>query len=217
MGFSLVELLVVISIVAILSVSSIVGFGYLGDILKAREVTSLLSDAIKQEELKVLRGDFGKSIIHFLPDYVVIEEQPEGADLNLSLGDDSGCADGHNINFTDSGNLIQKDKDGMVMQIKSVEPPFECIEFKEAEEIEWSYQLIREKKFSNVIRFIHFNLQRENLLNPISITGGADSKIEIMAPYGKRKIYDAGDQLVNLLDIIVEDESKNTSDTLTLH
>ena len=212
-GFSLVELLVVIAIIAVLSISSIVGFGYLGDILKAREVTSLLGDTVKQGELKVLRGDIEKSVIKFLPDYLVIEEQFEGASLDLNLGNDTGCTDGHNINYSD-GNLTQKDGEGVVMQVRSVTSGSECVEFKNSEEIEWNYQLTDGDQFSNTIRFVHFNLQRENLSNPISIVEGVGSRIEVEAPYGKKRIYD-DTGLVDSVDIIVEDESQNSSDTLT--
>lgn len=211
-GFTLVELLVVISIVAILSISSIVGFGYLGDILKAREATGVISDLIKQEELKVLRGDLEKAIIHFLPDYVVIEEEPEGANLDLVLGNDTGCTDGHNINYANNGNLTQKDGEGVVMQIKSVTSGSECIKFKNSEEeIEWNYQLVDGNQFSNIVRFVHFNLKREDPSNLISIIEGDGSRVEIAAPYGKKQIYD-DTGLVDSVKLTVEDENKNSQD-----
>ena len=227
-GFSLVELLVVVSIIAVLSVSSIVGFGHLGDTLRAREVTGLLSDLIKQEGLKVLRGDFETVTINFLADYVVIEEQEEGASMKLALG--LACEDGgYKISWVNSGNLIQKDEDGAIIRIKSVLPedPPECIDFKGAEEIEWNYQLTDGDRFSNIVRFAHFNLQRENLDNPIFITSavdpaleiipssGEDSRIEITAPYGKKRIY-YDDKPVESVDITAEDENGNSRDTLTI-
>ena len=225
-GFSLVELLVVVSIIAVLSISSIVGFGYLGDTLRAREVTGLLSDLIKQEELKVLRGDFETVTINFLTEYVVIEEQERGASMELVLGSD--CGDGsYEISWTNGGNLIQKDGEGAVMKIKSVIAGSECVEFKNSEEIEWNYQLTNGDDFSNIVRFTHFNLQRDKPDNPISITSavdlvlginptsGGDSRIEITAPYGKKRIY-YSDESVESVDITAEDENGNSQDILTI-
>jgi prepilin-type N-terminal cleavage/methylation domain-containing protein len=228
-GFSLVELLVVLGIIAILSVSSIAGFGYLGDTLKTREVTGLIGDMIQQEELKELRGDFNKATIYFLADYVVIDEDPENKALQLSFAQDVSCAEKHKIVFdlnesALTANLIKKDDKGVVIETKSIaKNGSECIEFKNSEGLEWDYQLIESGQFSNTVRFAHFNIQRDNLNNPVSITGGAGSKIEITAPYGKKLVYDSDGKLINdpsdpnyHIKLKIEDKNGNSSDTLTL-
>lgn len=214
-GFSLVELLVVVSIVAVMSISSVVGFGYLGDILKAREVTSFLNDLVKQEELKVLRGDFDKAVIHFLPNFVAIEEGDDQSNpLLLKIG--SSCIDGYNIDYQD-GNLTQKNGEGEVIRVSSVSAASECIDFVNSEDVEWNYQLSNGDLSSNVVRFIHFNLSREDAdRNPISIITGANSRMEILAPYGKKYIYYYNsDTLVESLLLTVEDSDQNSSDSLT--
>lgn len=231
-GFSLVELLVVVAVVAVLSVSSVVGFGYLGDILKAREVTGFISDNIRQEELKVLRGDFEKVVIHFLPDYLVIEEWPEDIDLGLAF---DPCVDGYQLDYIDfdgSANLTKRDEDGAVLAIENVTEVDigECIQFDESEDIEWNYQLTKGNDYSPIIRFIHFNLHRESReQNPISITNdkidssdyetvldsGGSSQIEIIAPYSKKYIY-YNDAVTAIVRITAKDENENSEATLTL-
>jgi len=184
-GFSLVELLVVVSIIAILSVSSVLGFGYLGDILRAKEVSGFISDSVKQEELKVLRGDFGKAVVHFLPDFLVIEESPEGATSDLSLGE--YCENGWKIAY-ETGTLTQKDENGEVVQVRPVTKGSECITFKASKNLEGNYQLIRDSQFSVILRFVHFNLKRDDP-TPFAIGSNPQSKIEILAPYGKKRLF----------------------------
>ncbi len=207
-GFSLVELLVVIAIIAVLSVSSLVGFGHLGDTLRVREVTGFLGDSIKQEELKILRGDFEKATIHFLENYVVIEEQGEDANTKLlTLGTE--CSGDYNIKFSDDGSLTQRDGEDRTMEIKNVvKDASECIAFKEAKDIEWNYQLSASDKHSSILRFVHFNLQRDSLNNPAFINSNVGYTIEIMAPYGKKLVYD---DTGKLLDGSVKIEVTNNS------
>ena len=58
----------------------------------------------------------------------------------------------------------------------------------DSKEIENAYQLINSGKYSNIIRFVHFNIKRGSS-NLVEIKDGAKSKIEIRAPYGKKYIY----------------------------
>jgi|GEM_PF-95304 len=223
-GFSLVELLVVVGIVAVLSVSSVVGFSYLGDILKVREVTGLIADTVKHEELKILRGDFEKAIIHLKRDYLVIEESPEDVSLDLSIsdvseGECSACSNcTHKLNYGHQGTLTQRDEDGAITYIKNVgSSQSDCIAFKDSEEIEWSYQITDGDQFSSFVRFVHFNVQRENRgNNPIHISQEANAKVEIRAPYGKKIIYNSGGSSVGWIDLEVKDEAESTTDTLTI-
>jgi len=227
-GFSLVEMLIVVAIIAILAVSATAGLGLLGDILKVRQVTGIMGDIIKQEDLKVLRGDFEKATIYFLPYYIVIEETPKELNLTLGIKKDPSCPEGYKIDYGNDANLIQKDGEGETLDAKVVKTgDSDCVEFKTSEETEWNFQMIEGAKFSQNIRFVHFNVQRDNLTNPIYVSLGVDSKIEITAPYGKKKVYKIDDEdQYKLLDdpsapnyhvsITVTNQNENSSDTLIL-
>jgi len=122
-GFSLVELLVVIAIIAILAVSATAGLGLLGNILKVRQVTGIMGDIIKQEDLKVLRGDFEKATIHFLSDYIVIEEMPKDVDLDFRFEKDPICTEKgyeYKLNYKNDANLINKDENGETIDARVV-------------------------------------------------------------------------------------------------
>ncbi|MBN2095774.1 prepilin-type N-terminal cleavage/methylation domain-containing protein [Candidatus Peregrinibacteria bacterium] len=214
-GFTLVELLIAVAIIAVLSVSSVVGFAYLGDVLKAREITGFIADTIQQEELKVLRGDFDESVVYFLPDYLVVENKLSDALLPLTFSQTS-CDDDYEIEFQDSGNLTQRDEDGAIIRIESVIPPSKCIYFKEAEDIEWGYQMTSGNRFSDMVRFVHFNLQRENLANPLAITEGQGSSVRIKAPYAQKTIYDPAGNVAGWVDLTVADQEGGSTDTLTI-
>lgn len=192
-GFTLVELLVVVSIVAILSVSSVIGFGSLGETLRARESAGFISDTVKQEELKVLRGDFEKAVIHFLKDYMVIEEWPTGATEDLKFLEVTCATGDYQIEFatTASGNLTQKDGDGVVLEVKPVVAPNVpvCPSFKTSHDVEWNYQLANADRSSAIVRFVHFNLQRDGIQEGLSLKSGDRSKVEIFAPYGRKRFF----------------------------
>jgi len=204
-----------VAIIAVLSVSSVVGFAHLGDVLKAREITGFIADTIQQEELKVLRGDFDESVIYFLPDYLVVEHKVSGASIPL-IFNQAVCDDDYEISFSDSGNLTQRDEEGAIIRIESVIPPSKCIYFKGSEDIEWGYQLTNGNQFSDIIRFVHFNLQRENLVNPIAITEGQGSSVRIKAPYAKKTIYDPAGNVAGWVDLTVADQEGGSTDTLTI-
>jgi four helix bundle protein len=221
-GFSLVELLVVVSIVAILSVSSVIGFGYLGNSLRAKEAAGFISDIVKQEELKILRGDFNKAVVHFLPDYLVIEEWQSNATESLSLNPATCNAPPDNhieypIKISQTGNLTKKDGEGVVLEVRPVadtDPPI-CAPFANALETEWSYQLASGDQLSAALRFIHFNLQRDNSQGKLSILSNAGAVAEIRAPYGRKSFYKADGSSADALTLDVGDI--NVRESVTLH
>ena len=182
-GFSLVELIVVVAIIAIMSVSSVVGFRYMGEGLRKQETKGIISDLIKRTELEILRGDYSKSTINFLEDFLVIDGDLGDQEIVLTL--DDNCTNGYQIKSDMPGTLYKKDIDGNVLDAGFISGNT-CIEFNESEEREWQLQVITTDSHSNILRFVHFNVNRENLNNPILIKDGADAKLEIEAPYAKK-------------------------------
>lgn len=217
-----------ITIVAVLSATTVVGFSYLGDILRAREVVTIMKDIVKQEELKVLRGDFDKAVIHYLPTYLVVEEQFDDATIGFNFISSPSCGanppapdfqDGTSVQYVDPANLTKYDREEEVLEIRSVTPDTECIDFNKdtpgAHDLEWAYQLSEGESFSNRIRFIHFNAKRDNL-NPLWISQGAGARIEISAPYAKKEVFEAGGNLQASVILKIEDQQATTAENLTL-
>ena len=160
-------------------------------------------------------------MVHFLQDYLVIEEWPTGATEALSL--DSVCGGSspdYKIAYSQSGNLTQKDGEGVVLQVKPVAgtsdaPVSECIPFKTSKDLEWNYQLTSGDHLSAVFRFVHFNLQRDSDQGKLSILSNAGAVAEIRAPYGRKSFYKADSNLADSLTLDVGDT--NVRESITLH
>jgi four helix bundle protein len=191
-GFSLVELIVVAAIIAIMSVSGVVGFRYMGDTLRTKEAAGVITDTVKKAEMEIMREEYAKNTIHFLSDYLVIVSEPADKSLGLTVSD---CTEGRQLNYGSNGNLVKTDGDGNRLEIKTVASGTnDCIiDFPSSDETEWRYQLTDssspDTKFSDIIRFIHFNVDRVNL-SDIKVTGGEGKTVAIEAPYGKKTITD---------------------------
>lgn len=216
-GFSMVELIVAVAIIAILSVSSVAGFGYLSDIMRSRQTAGVIQDIVKGEELKVLRGDFKKSSIHFLQDFIITEQEPEGADTQLlSVGGVCGSG-GYYLNFSGDGNLTKKDQNDKIMEItQAVSGVPLCVEFNDSKETKWSFQVIEQDTISDLINFEHFNLNRDSLNDPINIQDGAGSYIIIEAPYSKKSLFDASGKSIKEISLKIKDINGHSEDVLTL-
>lgn len=204
-GFSLVELMIVITIIAVMSVAGVVGFRGSGDTLVARQVKGIIEDTVKIVELEILGDEYEKSTIHFLSNYLVIVSEPGEISLDLSLGGVSG--DCHNIVAGSDGSLIKRDSEGNPIEAVSVKKDETvCIDFINSMETEVRYQIAFGGEQSEVIRFIHFDVKREK---PTGVTLGGDdidSTLEISAPYAKKSFSDGS---INLTVIGVEGNKEN--------
>ena len=179
-GFSLVELMVVVAIIAIMSVSVSVGFRYMGDTLRTKQVAGIISDTVKKAEMEVLRGDYKKNTIQFTAGYLVITSEPENTSLELRL-------DGTDIKTSDTGVLTKRDGEGKVLGVRSFNgTPPEPVDFVPSPETEWQYQLTSGDEISPIIRFIHFNVEREKLENAVQLSNIIGGPLTIEAPYAKK-------------------------------
>jgi prepilin-type N-terminal cleavage/methylation domain-containing protein len=187
-GFTLIELLVVVTIIALMSVGAVVGFGKMGDTMRTKEAASAVKDIVKKTELEILKEDYKKSTIHFLSDYIVIVSEPENVNLNLDYG--IGCL---TTTETTSQNLIKKDDKGNLLESLTIPPLPTCTGFQESNETGWQYQLRTGGSVSNVVRFVHFNLNRTE---PSRIILSDTTKtLTIEAPYAKKTISDSSDSI----------------------
>lgn len=224
-GFSLVELLVIISIISIMSSATVAGLGRMREVLVFRESVAFLNDVIKNQELKVLRGDYEKIVVHFLENYLVIEEYPVDAKLKLNLFECVTQNPGeYGVKLSDDeGILVQKSSQGIIQtrNLKKGTPDCQTT-FSQSEYREISYQLTQAEEYSVLIRLVHFNLKREAgnngiIDNPVYISAGAGSRIELFAPYSKKMVYNHNDELKpNGSNIEIKDRSGSFSEKITL-
>jgi len=183
-GFSLIELIIVVGIIAIMSVGAVVGFRYMGDTLRTREASGVITDTIKKAELEILKEDYKKSTISFSSNYLVIVSEPEDKSLNLSVTD---CSGGHKLDYGSDGNLIKSDGEGALLEAKTITSGTnDCItDFTDSDEIEWQYQIRSSGEVSNIVRFVHFNINRTDP-SEIAITSGTGETVIVEAPYAKK-------------------------------
>ena len=130
----------VVGIMSVLSTATIAGFNYFGDSIKAGEAAGMIRDTIRQAELAILKGDYRQVNIHFLENYLVLEQVVEGASLDLNL--DVACSlegrAGHNLTG-DAAVLNKFDEAGRLIEVSAV--PL-CANFEGSPESEWQYQLV---------------------------------------------------------------------------
>ncbi len=198
-GFTLVEIMVVVVILALLSTAAVVGFGGAKESIQIEETAKVIQDRLKQLELEAINGEYESHLIHFQPELLVVDSRPSSNSLTLSyLGFGlEGCEENETtLSFeTDQQvNLILQDQKGQNLELL----PFKtdttyCAPMMDDQSLSWQYQLQSNGAFSNRIRFLHFNLDRDGSHAPVQISSGTDLQLKIEAPYGKKTFYKLGE------------------------
>lgn len=202
----MVELTVTVGILSALAGATLVGFGAFGDFIKAQEASGFTGDILRRSELSVLKEEAAKITVHFLTDYLVLEEAPAetGAVLTFDIADtcvESGST-GYFLAAGTDGVLVRLDEEDRLLENRAVTLGEKfCVAFEGAAEREWKFRLSGADGDSSLFRFIHFNLGTDFQLKiPQAITDsrcslattlapGADVRLEIQAPYAKRQLY----------------------------
>lgn len=191
-GFSLAELIVVVSILGVLGTGVMVGWNSFGSAVKAKEVVGMIEDIIRESEAAVLKGDYEKVTLHFRENYLVLEESISEASLTLNLGT---CTNGEPaVTAVQAGTLQKTNESGQSVRVQTISASgSECvISFETAPEREWRYQLISDGAQSSIIRFAHFNLGTSFELRTADGGSPASYRLEIIAPYGKKQLFPPG-------------------------
>jgi len=195
-AFTLVELLIVISILAILGVSAVVGFGGFSDKLGMEQATTVVDDVIAELENEILMEKYEKTTLYFYPHYLLAISEPKGSTKpTLELSNQSCEPSGQALANYKAGNLIIKNEQGEIIQIKALPSEHnECVDFKASGDLEWEVQLRNSELYSPVIRFIHFNLDPEKR-GEITLAN-QNTRLELEEPYANQNWY-KGDMLMD--------------------
>src|SRR5690606_39184916 len=190
-GFTLVELLVVISILSVMGVGAIVGFGNMGDQFATRQAASVIGDFMTQLEAEILMGKYEKSTLYFQPDYLMAISEPKGSQAILKWipEKDEICGQNqHNLANFEAGNLLIKNEQGNVLKIKAmVDDTFKCLDFKASDDLQWQVQLRNDEAYSPVIRWVRFHFDPEKKRG--LVLNAKNARLELQGPYASRRLY----------------------------
>lgn len=224
-GFSLLEIMVVVAIMAIMASTVVVSFGAFEKTVRVRETAGVITDTIKNLELEMIRRDYIGQTIHFEKDYLVSEAEAENQTTSFSLkrADTGACGDKDeleaNNSLTSPVYLAQRDAEGNNLNI-SVIPASSatpvCVAFLDSKETEWDYQLFQGSAVSQTIRFLHFNVRRgDSPSNRVSIVDN-DFTLQITAPYGTKEFYDGSAPTTDEVKLTVENADKDSKEEIIL-
>jgi|GEM_PF-2680259 len=199
-GFSLIEIMVVVAIMAIMASGVVIGFGSFEKTVRVRETAGVITDTVKNLELEMIRRDYTKQTVHFEENYLVSEAEVENQVLALKwVGPGGSCGADEQLEADNMGSstpvyLAQRDQYGNNLKITVIPASTKltvCVPFLTSEQTEWNYQLFRGSEVSQAVRFIHFNIRRgEDSSQLVTINAGNNYTLQITAPYATKEFYD---------------------------
>ena len=213
LGFSLVELMVAVAIIAVLASGAVIGIGGTADEMEVRESAKYIKDVVQKAELRALKEPVTMNI-RFLPGFLVIDEVYEGGDAGVDTSDVCTSPE-EGFAVVSEGQLTQTtDLHGMAfaMEVYADEEnpqPF-CFDFDNARDTEWIFEMTSEEE-NRVIRYIHFNLLRDNPGKFILDTAGDDLRLVIIGPQIKARYFKNGESVSDLSFSLVKADDLSVS------
>jgi len=185
-GFTLVEIMVVVAIIAILSGTAMVGWNSLRETITLEQSGEILKDIVKKTEMEILQNEYEKVTLHFKEDYLLIVAEPEDYDLELI---NAICGDDIGLTSADGGILKKRNERVLVSIVNLVATDDVCWELADMTNREWNYQLfsVSEDEVSPIISFIHYNPSMDGV--QITVTTGVDSYLVIEGPYISKEYH----------------------------
>lgn len=222
-GFSLLEIMVTVAIISIMAGSVVIGFNSFGQTVRLRETAGVITDTVKNLELEMIRREYKKQTVNFEPDYLVVEAEVENQTLPLiweGLGGDC-LPEEEWLKIDNSGSLspvylAQRDQYGNNIEIASIKAftvGKACVAFKDSEETEWQYQVFRGSQGSQIIRFLHFNIRRDDSKDKPTIKPNKYT-LEISAPYAAKEFFDDGDPPSGPVTLTIQNDESSEDITL---
>lgn len=217
-GFSLIELMVVVAIMAIMASGAVIGLGKTTDDMAVRESANHIKDVIQKAELVALRGEVAIEI-RFLSGFLVINEvYGETPSRIITEGVCEPPDEGFSVAGT--GRVTQTtDLHGMGFEIELYEDgpasqPF-CFDFDSAPDTEWTFRFESGEEYG-VIRYAHFNLLRDTPGKLVLNTGGDDLRLVITGPQIGRKYFKNGKNVSDLSFNLVNADDPSVTAVVSL-
>lgn len=202
--------MIVVAIMAIMASTVVIGFNSFGQTIQLQETVGVITDRVKALELETIRRDYQKNIINFEENFMVVESKVVDATLELDYkGIGVGC-DPEEValgieNVSGTVQLAKRDSEGNNLEITPyTSDETACIDFSEADEDEWRYQLFNTSEKSHEIRLIHFNIRRDLGSELPKIKSGTNYTLEISAPYSKKVFYDDDVETIETVELTLE-------------
>ncbi len=192
-AFSLVELLIVVSVIAVMAVGATVGFGKLADLIGAQETSNVIADTVRQVGLEVLRGESARAAIHFDSDFLAVELSPDEGASQLGADFSAPACDVKLFKLASAAALRKTNEKGDSLGVSTLEAADLCVkDFKDSADRVWNFELTQGGQTRGAVRLMHFNLNREQSAGLKLSSAPTDLTLVIEGPYGKKTFYSNG-------------------------
>lgn len=190
-GFTLIELMVVVAIMAIMAVGATVGFQSLFHYVTVQSAPGYLQTVISQLSTEVSDGDYKKSSVYFKHDYLLVNSIDFQTNAELVYEENgNNCSSGEvELTAKNAGIFYAKSIEGETLgspsQVQSNDPI--CIDPLEYKQGEVIYELQTDTDSYNQIRLFPLDPKGNNT-GEIYIETNA-YRLDILAPYSQKKRY----------------------------
>lgn len=193
-GFTLIEMMVVVAIIAILAGAASIGLKSFSATVSIKNAGSLLGDIIQEISTEAVLKDYEKTSIYFNSFHLLADSKMPSATMMLTwapvIVPSDGCRTG-DIKLTSSADaqLFERNKEGNSLgtPITLTQGGSTCINPVKYQEREIVYQLQTDTAFSNKIRI--FPVNPDFTGTNVVVVVGNRYRLDILQPYGQKKLY----------------------------
>ncbi|MBU1016525.1 prepilin-type N-terminal cleavage/methylation domain-containing protein, partial [Patescibacteria group bacterium] len=194
-GFTLIELMVVVAIIAVMTSTVTIGFHSFFSTINVQNVPGYIGDILHELSQEAILREYKESSVYFDNSYLLADSRNADADFTLdwekvsvTIGD---CEAGDlRLKSSDDAELLSGSADKVFSSVHLPEDGEICVDPLEYKERELVYNLDSDTGFSNEIRIFPLNL---NLRGSDDIFLEVNNfRLDILQPYGQKKRYQGG-------------------------